>query len=250
MNCKNCGGPCNEIGGGKYECQFCGAVFSAEVPRARATESVVRGDAGVDVFEKNIGGIFETCWTEGRIDHLGSGFVITDGGYAITNAHVVSYKDGRSCGKISVKLKDEEISASVVALGDDKHGMGNGIDLAIVKLSRIPFGMKVLKFANFADVRIGETVFVIGNSLGYGTCITRGIVSDKLRNVDGKMLLMYDCATNPGNSGGPVFNAKGEVIGVHVQGEPLGGGVKAQGMNYAIPANDAIAFLRKHNIRV
>ena len=73
-----------------------------------------------------------------------------------------------------------------------------GVDLALLKLSKMPFRAKVLEFEDFSNVRIGEPVFVIGNSLGYGTCITSGIVSDKERNVNGKMLLMTDCAVNGG----------------------------------------------------
>ena len=245
MRCKNCGGNCKELGGGKYECEFCGAIFSEAEARRSVPVSNKSHDSGVDVFEQNIGGILEIRWRDGNFIHSGSGFLISPDGYAVTNAHVVTSEDGRSVGNISVKIKDENLSATVVALGDNKHGSGNGVDLALVKLNRLPFGAKILQFEDFNNVRIGQQVYVVGNSLGYGTCITSGIVSDKQRNVNGKMLLMTDCAVNGGNSGGPIFNEKGLVIGAMVSGIN-----SAEGMNFAIPSSTVLEFIRKNKIYI
>ena len=136
----------------------------------------------------------------------------------------------------------ENTEASVIKLGDCNHGSGNGIDLALIKLERVPSSAKVVKFENFDNVKNGERIFVIGNSLGHGTCITSGIVSDKLRNVNGRMRLMTDCAVNGGNSGGPIFNEKGLVIGAVVSGITA-----AEGMNFAIPANEVIKFIKNNS---
>ena len=117
--------------------------------------------------------------------------------------------------------------------------------LALVLLERGPQNAFVLDFEDFKNVKTGEEVFVIGNSLDDGSCITRGIVSDRLRGIardESKKYLMTDCAINPGNSGGPIFNRKGNVIGVMVASR-LKDGADAKGMNYAIPADVTQAFI-------
>ena len=231
---------------GGMKCRYCGhreqaaqAAPAAPSYSGNAQRSVVeQRDHGVDVFESNVNGVLEIQWSDSRYTHSGSGLLITNDGYAITNAHVVTHSDGRSCGTVSVRISGETVTASVVKLGDSQHGSGSGVDLALIKLSRVPRGAKTLTFEDFSNVRIGERVFVIGNSLGHGTCITNGIVSDKTRNVNGKMLLMTDCAVNGGNSGGPIFNDRGLVIGVIVSGI-----TDAEGMNFAIPASTVQAFI-------
>lgn len=246
MRCEMCGGTCLELGNGRYQCEYCGNVFHAAAARQAAPDvpmKSVSSNSGTDIYEKNIGGILEITWQEGNILHSGSGFLVTRDGYCVTNTHVVTFEDGRSCGTVTAKIKGETFSASVVALGDRKHGEGSGVDLALIKLSRVPVDGHVLEFENFNNVRIGEPVFVIGNSLGYGTCITSGIVSDKERNVNGKRLLMTDCAVNGGNSGGPIFNQKGHVIGAMVLSY-----TQAEGMHCAIPSDTVVAFLRQCKI--
>lgn len=238
VRCKLCGGECKERRG-EYVCNFCGATFTANEIAGKSAVSAT--ESGADVFEKNINGILEIRWQDSRYIHSGSGFLISRDGYCVTNAHVVTYDDGRSVGTVSVKICGEDVKGTVVALGDNAHGNGRGDDLALLKLSRIPAGVKVLDFEDFSNVRIGEKVFVIGNSLGYGTCITSGIVSDKERNVNGHMLLMTDCAVNGGNSGGPMFNEKGRVIGAIVSGID-----KAEGMNFAIPSKTVTAFIKRY----
>ncbi len=239
VRCKVCGGDCKERRG-EYVCSFCGATFTANEIAGKSAVSANEA-SGADVFEQNINGILEIRWQDSRYIHSGSGFLISSDGYCITNTHVVTQEDGRSVGTVSVKINGEDLKATVVALGDNQHGNGSGDDLALIKLSRVPVGAKVLEFEDFSNVRIGEKVFVVGNSLGYGTCITSGIVSDKERNVNGHMLLMTDCAVNGGNSGGPMFNEKGKVIGAIVSGID-----KAEGMNFAIPSKTVLQFIRRY----
>ncbi len=170
-----------------------------------------------------------------------SGYLITVDGYAITNSHAVALDNGKSCGQCTVKVAGETVSAKVVAMGTEDSDMHcANDDLALIKLSRVPFGATPLRFGDYDKVRTGEQIYVIGNSLGAGTCITSGIISDK----DRQSQLMYDCATNPGNSGGPVFNAEGLVIGTHVAGTSPKD-IKVQGMNIAIPCSAVKAFLNK-----
>lgn len=214
-----------------------------EEPKPEEVEIETKSNQGVNVFEDNINGVLEITWSDEKYLHSGSGFLIDINGYAITNTHVVTHEDGRSCGAVNVRLCGENVRAGVIKLGDNRHGHGNGVDLALVKLNRVPQTAKVVEIENFENVKIGEQVFVIGNSLGLGTCITSGIVSDKLRNVNGRMLMMTDCAVNGGNSGGPIFNAQGKVIGAIVSGID-----SAEGMNFAIPADVVEKFIDEAGI--
>ena len=245
--CRMCGGNGISIGGGKYQCDCCGSIFEeSEVNTVRAKQSYTSqstkdSDMGADIFEKNVNGVLEISMSCGRA----SGYLISNDGYAITNSHAVCLNNGSSCGQCTVKVAGESVSARVVAMGtEDNSQHCTNKDLALIKLSRVPFGASALKLGDYSKVRTGERVFVIGNSLGAGTCITSGIVSDKNRNGQ----LMYDCATNPGNSGGPVFNADGVVIGTHVAGTSPNG-AKVQGMNIAIPSSAVVEFLQRSGRR-
>jgi S1-C subfamily serine protease len=260
--CRQCGGELRELDNG-YKCTCCGAKYSSleELhPERRAYQNdlnsyqrmgntssasnnayqgIEQYDHGVDVFDNNIQAVLEITWSDERYTHSGSGFLVSNDGYAVTNTHVVTYEDGRSCEKVNVKICGQNVKANIIKLGDNLHGSGNGIDLALIKLSQVPHGAVTVTFEDFNNVRNGERVFVIGNSLGYGTCITSGIVSDRSRMVEGERLLMTDCAVNSGNSGGPIFNEKGRVIGAIVSG--ISG---AEGMNFAIPADSVIKFMQ------
>lgn len=244
--CIACGAVLLPINESDYYCPYCGNGFSANksTGTVQKSQTVTRKDCGVDVFEENINSVLEITWSDETYRHSGSGFLIDKGaGYALTNTHVVTHENGTSCGKVNVRICDTETTATVEVLGDRAHGLGGGVDLALIRLNRVPPEAKAVKFGSSDSVRNGERVFVIGNSLGYGTCITSGVVSDKCREVDGDMLLMTDCAINGGNSGGPMFNEKGSVIGVIVSGID-----QAEGMNFAIPVDTAKSFCGKTNL--
>lgn len=236
--CQTCGAELLSIDGG-YRCLYCrnGFVQSGSEPNRIVRSASLKSDRGADVFERNVNGVLEITWSDGTVQCSGSGLLLTADGYALTNTHVVTSEDGTSCGRVCVRIAGEEVEGTVERLGDDHHGLGNGVDLALVRLDRVPRGAQTLHFADFDTVRNGEKVYVIGNSLGLGTCITGGIVSDRRRVMDGDELLMTDCAVNGGNSGGPIFNERGEVIGVIVSGIS-----RAEGMNFAIPADVATSF--------
>ena len=243
--CRTCGGTLINVGNGVSQCLYCRNEYKENdnlnlnfFPTSKGVAQ--QKDHGVDVYENNINGVLEIRWSDDRYIHSGSGLLITKQGYALTNTHVVTHENGESCDRVNVRINGYDTYASVVKLGDDEHGNGSGIDLALIKLDEVPKNAKALTFTNSDLIKNGERIFVIGNSLGYGTCITNGIVSDKSRNVDGKNLIMTDCAVNGGNSGGPVFNDKGQVLGVIVSGISA-----AEGMNFAIPSNDAIGFIRR-----
>jgi serine protease Do len=160
-----------------------------------------------------------------RFVAAGSGFAITADGYVVTNNHVV-----RNASKVTVILDDgTEYVANVV-------GTDEKTDLAVVKID----GVTDMTFAQFASEspRVGDWVVAVGNPFGFGGSVTAGIVSALGRDVQGSAygdFLQIDAAINTGNSGGPAFNMKGEVVGVNSEiYTPNGGNV---GIAFAIPAH-------------
>jgi serine protease Do len=156
---------------------------------------------------------------------LGSGFIISDDGYILTNSHVVHGAD-----EIKVKLSDgREFKAEI-------KGQDEKLDLALIKIS--PKGsLPVAKLGDSDQIDVGEWVMAIGNPFGLAETVTAGIVSAKGRVIGSGPYDDYiqtDASINPGNSGGPLFNAKGEVIGINAA--IIAGG---QGIGFAIPVNMA-----------
>ena len=158
---------------------------------------------------------------------LGSGFLISDDGYLLTNAHVVG--DAKT---VRVKLTDRrEYDGKVI--GRDKSS-----DVALVKIDA-----KGLPFATLAkprDLQVGEWVVAIGSPYGFENSVTAGIVSAKGRALPGDGYVPFiqtDVAVNPGNSGGPLFNMNGEVVGINSQIYSRSGGY--QGLSFAIPVEVA-----------
>lgn len=249
--CKICGGACTLVGG-IYQCDCCGATFSEDdfASRPHFEKGVVQTnrDVGADLFDRVRNGVLEINCQGKNTAWCGSGYLVSPRGYAITNAHVAADQDGQPCKNISVNLCGKQIAAKVVALADDQAGRGSGADLAIIRLATLPNEAVVLSLADFNQVHTGERVFVLGNSLGDGTCITSGIVSDRSRKINGKMLLMTDCAINGGNSGGPIFNAEGKVIGTICSSRIQNDGKDTEGMNYAVPIDIVEAFIEKSGI--
>jgi len=226
MKCPACGEEVTLGKGGKYRCPYCTHEFEMERPApapamSAAPTAPARAEDGTDVFESNVNGVLELFCDFGTVGASGSGFLIDRSGLAITNAHVVLSDEGKPSKQIVARVAGEKVGAALIS-ADVKH------DLALIVLKK---------------VRTGQKVFVIGNSLGDGTCITAGIVSDKSRDVNGQTLMMTDCQINGGNSGGPIFNADGEVIGVIVAQRLMEDGSCANGMKYAIPAPTALSFI-------
>ncbi len=257
MKCIYCGAEITSSNGNKFSCPYCGSSFIDEtMPSVSSTaENTQANDEvssfkGADVFESNINSILEITWDHPLGLVSGSGLLIDDKGYALTNAHVVCNELNQAVNSVDVRIAGKKTKASVLRLGDDAGGRGKGVDLALIKLKSVPENAKAVTFANFDDVRIGEQVFVIGNSLGDGTCITAGIVSDKQRKINGHTVLMTDCAINGGNSGGPIFNSKGEVIGVICSKRLKSDGSATEGMNYAIPINIAKRFVDQPSLDI
>lgn len=160
---------------------------------------------------------------EAPIRGLGSGFIVSPDGTILTNAHVVDGAD-----QVTVKLTDKrEFKAKV--LGADKAS-----DVAVLKIEAKD--LPSVKVGSASNTRVGEWVLAIGSPFGFENSASAGIVSAKSRSLpDGSYVpfIQTDVAVNPGNSGGPLFNMAGEVIGINSQIYSRSGGY--QGLSFAIP---------------
>lgn len=239
MNCRACGAVLYSIGG-IYRCPACGKVYTKNdiensntsstinIGNSNGSEGFQSQSSGSRIYDQNVGGVLEIYAGNSQ----GSGFIVSANGYAVTNVHVVS-PGGRICRNVTVKVLGNNVNAQVIAVGDDKGGLGNGIDLALIKLSSFNRGMNVLKLGNSNELRNGERVYSMGNPEGRGISITSGIVSDNNRDIGvGFGMIMTDCSLYPGYSGGPLFNERGEVVGVNTCSSN-----RLFILNYAIPSN-------------
>ena len=158
----------------------------------------------------------------------GSGFIISSDGVILTNAHVVEGAD-----EIRIRLTDNrEFSGKV--LGLDKK-----TDIAVVKIEAK--NLPVLKIGSSEKLKVGEWVAAIGSPFGLDNTVTAGIVSAKSRALPSEEYVPFiqtDVAVNPGNSGGPLFNMKGEVVGINSQIFSTSGGF--MGLSFSIPIDLAI----------
>src|SRR5216117_3689365 len=166
------------------------------------------------------------------LQSLGSGFIIDPTGYIVTNQHVV---ERAADLKIHVTTNDGKTYNAHYIAGDDKT------DLAFIKIdaqTAFPF----INLDNISPNLLGETVIVVGNAVGYGSSISRGVLSAVKRNItvddiEYKDLVQTDAAINPGNSGGPVIDISGRLVGISsakMAFTPQG--VPTQGLGFAIPA--------------
>ena len=161
------------------------------------------------------------------IHGVGSGFIVSPDGIILTNAHVV---DGAK--QVDVKLTDKrEFKARV--LGLDKQS-----DVAVLKIDAK--NLPTVKLGNPADLRVGDWVVAIGSPFGFENTVTQGIVSAKSRTLPDETYVPFiqtDVPVNPGNSGGPLINMKGEVVGINAQIYSQSGGY--EGLSFAIPIDIA-----------
>ncbi|MBC7413748.1 MAG: DegQ family serine endoprotease [Herminiimonas sp.] len=157
---------------------------------------------------------------------VGSGFIISADGYVMTNAHVVDGAD-----EVYVTLTDKrEFKARII--GADKRS-----DVALVKIDGSNLPRLALGDSN--KIRVGEWVIAIGSPFGLDNTVTAGIVSAKARDTgDYLPLIQTDVAVNPGNSGGPLINMRGEVIGINSQIYSRSGGY--MGISFAVPIDEAM----------
>jgi serine protease Do len=164
---------------------------------------------------------------------MGSGVVIDENGYLLTNEHVI---EGADQIQVRFGTGTNDYDASVIK-SDAKT------DVALLKLKPHPGEkFRAIKLAKEDDLLLGETVLALGNPYGLGGSVTRGILSSKSRTAprEGEPLnprnfLQTDASINPGNSGGPLVNLRGELIGINAQVAETPNGQQAQGIGFAIP---------------
>lgn len=195
------------------------------------TEADLKVVSTVEAIEKYASSVLVIRTPRG----LGSGFFINKEGYIITNFHVIK----------------EQRHVSVTQFVGEKHNMRRVVyrdvrivaldpfhDLAVLKIEKnLVKDFRPVVFATTRNYKLGETVFVIGNPLGLERTVTEGVISHLSRNFAGNLYLQIDAPVNPGNSGGPLFNSKGEVIGVINMGV-----MSMEGLNFAIPIRN-VKFL-------
>jgi serine protease Do len=158
----------------------------------------------------------------------GSGFIVSEDGYILTNAHVVEGAD-----EVTVKLIDKrKFTAKVV-------GMDASTDVAVIRISAS--NLPVVRLGDPNKLRVGEAVVAIGSPFGFENSVTAGIVSAKGRSLPEENYVPFiqtDVPINPGNSGGPLFNMRGEVVAMNSQIYSKNGGY--QGVSFAIPIDVAM----------
>ena len=158
----------------------------------------------------------------------GSGFIVSADGFILTNAHVV-----RDAKEVTVKLTDRREFKAKVLGADPKT------DVAVLKIDAK--NLPVVAIGKPSDLRVGEWVLAIGSPFGFENTVTAGIVSAKGRSLPDDSAVPFiqtDVAVNPGNSGGPLFNNRGEVVGINSQIYSRTGGYL--GLSFAIPIDVAL----------
>src|SRR5512132_742446 len=203
-----------------------------------STTQVIEGNPGIELPQLPPGSPFEEFFNEfmergqprqpRRATSLGSGFVIDTEGHIVTNNHVIQDAD-----EVTVILHDEtRLEAKVI-------GRDAKTDLAVLKVE--PHGkLAPVKFGDSDVVRVGDWILAIGNPFGFGGTVTTGIISARGRDIQAGPyddFLQSDASINRGNSGGPMFDLDGEVIGINTAiYSPSGGSV---GIGFAIPSSSA-----------
>lgn len=207
------------------------AVVNISAMRMAAPQSAMPqlrpGDPLFEFFRR-FGGIPDTG--EVPVSGLGSGFIISQDGYVLTNAHVIANMD-----EVSVKLTNKrEYKAKVI--GADPY-----TDVALLKIDAADLPM--VKIGNPANAEPGEWVAAIGSPFGFESSVTVGVISAKGRLLPQGSYVPFiqtDVAVNPGNSGGPLFNTSGEVVGINSQIYSQTGGY--MGISFAIPIDIAMGI--------
>jgi serine protease Do len=207
-----------------------------------ATETVVEYHDWYDAMLRQFYGWSRTPLHQEKSVSLGSGVIIDEDGYVLTNLHVV-----RRASRIQVKLWDGREYEAEPLVGTP------GSDVALLKLKTRPGEkFKAIRLAPDDDLLLGETVIALGNPYGLGASVTKGILSSKNRRpstgdepLDVQDWLQTDAAINPGNSGGPLVNLRGELIGLNVAVYRENGGERGLGVGFSIPVKQVSTALSR-----
>ena len=184
-----------------------------------------------ELFKKHVDSIvlIGVVTKRNKVSRVGSGFFVSEDGYIVTNYHIVE-----KAINIFVKLKSNHAYSSVRVVGFDAAK-----DIAILKID--DNGFKPVTLGNSNHLEIGQKVVTIGNPLGLENTVTDGLISS-IRQGEGTKLLQISVPLSNGNSGGPLFDLKGEVVGITTAAY-----AKGQNLNFAVPINYIKPLLRKTN---
>jgi serine protease Do len=209
-----------------------------------ATETVIEYHDWYDELLRQFYGRSRSPLHQQKNISLGSGVIVDEDGYVLTNFHVV-----HRANRIQVKLWDgREYDADPLILTETS-------DIAVLKIRAKPGEkFKTIRFAPDDDLLLGETVLALGNPFGLGGSVTKGILSSKNRRpatgnepLNVEDWLQTDAAINPGNSGGPLVNLRGELIGLNVAVYREGnGGERGMGVGFSIPVKQITAALSRY----
>ncbi|WP_329290752.1 S1C family serine protease [Streptomyces pseudovenezuelae] len=191
-------------------------------------------------YQKVIRGVLPSVVQIQASNDLGSGVVYDDKGHIVTNAHVVG---DEKTFKVTTANNENELTATLVYSYPEQ-------DLAVIKLDKVPDGLRAASFGDTAKVQVGQIVLAMGSPLGLSSSVTQGIVSATGRTVsegggDGEAgatianMVQTSAAINPGNSGGALVNLDSQVIGIPTLAaiDPNMGNSAAPGIGFAIPAS-------------
>ncbi|MDT0430246.1 S1C family serine protease [Streptomyces salyersiae] len=209
-------------------------------PPVREAAAVRATDELQDRYQAVIKDVLPSVVQVGASDSLGSGIVYDDKGHIVTNAHVVG--DEKEFD-VSVATGEKDLKASLVSSYPEQ-------DLAVIKLDRVPRGLRAAKFGDADKVEMGQIVLAMGSPLGLSSSVTQGIVSALGRTVSESSagggtgatladMVQTSAAINPGNSGGALVNLDSEVIGIPTLAatDPQLGDSAAPGIGFAIPVS-------------
>ncbi|MFF4499356.1 S1C family serine protease [Streptomyces sp. NPDC001401] len=213
---------------------------TAQAAQAAQTVAPMSGNDLQSAYQKVIKNVLPSVVQIQAGSDLGSGIVYDDKGRIVTNAHVVG--DSKTF-KVTTANSEDALTAGLVYSYPDQ-------DLAVIKLDRVPSGLKAAAFADSSKVAVGQIVLAMGSPLGLSSSVTQGIVSATGRTVsEGRTgggtgatianMVQTSAAINPGNSGGALVNLDGQVIGIPTLAatDPALGNSAAPGIGFAIPSS-------------
>lgn len=208
----------------KYKCFSCDSIVSNE-----AYLKQKRDDNATIIFKRALQSIIEITADFSDKSTSGTGILLKDN-FILTNAHIVSM-DFEFALSICGNFKDDINNYNLEIISIDEE-----LDLALLKIENLNY---LPVFIEDIPVKTGEKVYAIGNAIGQGLSIVEGIVSDANRIVNGISYIMHTAPVNPGNSGGPLYNGTGKIIGMIASTRK-----DAKSMSYAIPNSALIHFLK------
>jgi len=224
------------------------AVYAPTTGTGQSPEQIYQGlSAGVVMVQSDFASSGTDLFGQPQSGQaLGTGFVVDNNGYILTNAHVVQ-DNGQKASSVTIVFnkgggKTQQVKGEIM-------GVDTVSDVAVIKVDPGGVDLRPLPLSDSSAVQVGEPVVAIGNPLGYDFSITSGIVSAigrTLKEPNGQAIpngIQTDAAINPGNSGGPLIDNAGRVIGINTMIASQSGG--NQGLGFAVPINTAIRSLEQ-----